>query len=42
MCNIRRLYLLRKLYEADFQNPGDMEADEYELTSDVFRRAVSK
>ena len=32
MCNIRRFYCLRELYEADFTNPGSMEAGEYGLT----------
>ena len=32
MCNIRRFYLLRELYEVDFHKPRSMEAGEYELT----------
>ena len=36
MCNVRRYDIFRELYDA----PGSMEANEYELTWDVFRRAV--
>ena len=32
VCNIRRFYRLRELYEADFHNPASMEAGEYGLT----------
>ena len=42
LCNIGRFYLLRKLYEADLTNPVSMEAGEYELTWDMFRRVPSR
>ena len=32
VCNIRRFYRLRELYEADFHNPASMEAGEDGLT----------
>ena len=43
MCNIRRFYLLRELYEADFHNPGIYGSGRVWANAwDVFRRTPSR
>ena len=43
VCNIRRFYLLRELYEADFHNPGTYGIGRVRANAwDVFHRMPSR